>query len=78
MRRDHQPIHEDTETTDYTFHFQISNGGARRGCSVKVQAPNFHYATKFFRQNWQIIEVMAREELANGSQEDGKIRLVVP
>jgi hypothetical protein len=36
--RDHQPIHEDTETTDYTFHFQISNGGGRQACSVKVQA----------------------------------------
>ena len=78
MRRDHQPIHEDMGTTDYTFHFQISNGGGRRACSVKVQAPNIHDAKKFFRQNWQIIEVMAREDLANGSREDGEIRLLVP
>jgi hypothetical protein len=41
-----------------------------------VQAPNIHDATKFFRQNWQIIEVMAREDLAN--REDREIRLVVP
>ena len=78
MRRDHQPIHEDTETTDYTFHFQISNGGGRRACSIKVQAPNIHDATKFFRQKWQIIEAMAREDMANKSREDGEIRLVVP
>jgi acyl dehydratase len=78
VRRDHQPIHVDTETTDYTFHFQISNGGGRRACTVKVQAPNIHDATKFFRQNWQIIEVMAHEVLADRSRENGEIRLVVP
>ena len=78
MRRDHQPIHVDTETTDYTFHFQIANGGGRRACTVKVQAPNIHNATKFLRQNWQIIEVMAHEVLADRSRENGEIRLVVP
>jgi len=79
VRRDHQAIHEDMETTDYTFHFQISNGSGRRACSVKVQAPNIRDATKFFRQNWQIIEVMTREDLENrSSREDGEIRLVVP
>ena len=75
MRRDHQPIHEDTETTDFTFHFQISYGGGRRACSVKVQAPDIHEATKFFRQNWQTIELMAREGLANRSRQDGDMRL---
>jgi hypothetical protein len=69
---------EDMGTTYYTFHFQISNGGGRRACSVKVQALNIQDAKKFFRQNWQIIEVMAREDLANGSREDGEIRLLVP
>jgi hypothetical protein len=43
-----------------------------------VQALNIQDAKKFFRQNWQIIEVMAREDLANGSREDGEIRLLVP
>ena len=78
MRRDHQAIHEDMETTDYTFHFQISNGGGRRACTIKVQAPNIHEATKFLRQNWQIIEVMANDVLADRSRENGEIRLVVP
>ena len=78
MRHVHQPIHVDTETTDYTFHFQISNGGGRRACTIKVQAPNIHDATKFLRQNWQNIEVMAHEVLADRSREDGEIRLVVP
>ena len=78
MRHDHQAIDVDTETTDYPFHFQISNGGGRRACTVKVQAPNIHDATKFLRQNWQIIEVMAHDVLADRSREDGEIRLAVP
>jgi hypothetical protein len=78
VRRDHQPIDVDTETTDYTFHFQISNGRGRRACTVKVQAPNIHDATKFFRENWQNIEVMAHQVLADRSREDREIRLVVP
>jgi hypothetical protein len=68
MRRDHRSIPEDR--ADYTFHFQISNGGGRQACSVRVQAPNIHEATKFFQQNWQSIEMMAREGLANRSRED--------
>ena len=71
MRRDQQPIHEETKTTDYTFHFQISNGGGRQACSVKVEAPSIHEATRFFQQNWQNIELMARERLANRSYENG-------
>jgi hypothetical protein len=76
MRRDDQPIRHDGETTGYTFNFQISSSGGRRACSVKVQAPNIHDATRFFRQNWPMIETMAREGLAAGSR-DG-IRLDVP
>jgi hypothetical protein len=56
MRRDDQPIRHDGETTGYTFNFQISSSGGRRACSVKVQAPNIHDATRFFRQNWPMIE----------------------
>jgi hypothetical protein len=41
-----------------------------------VQAQNIHDATRFFRQNWPMIETMAREGLAGGSR-DG-IRLNVP
>jgi hypothetical protein len=41
-----------------------------------VQAQNIHDATRFFRQNWPMIETMAREGLAAGSQ-DG-IRLDMP
>jgi hypothetical protein len=76
MRRDTQPINEDTETTGYTFNFQISNSGGRQACSVRVQAQNIHDATRFFRQNWPMIETMAREGLADGPQD--RIELAVP
>jgi hypothetical protein len=75
MRRDNQPIRQDAGTTGYTFNFQISSSGGRQACSVKVQADNIHDATSFFRQNWPMIENMAREGLAAGSR-DG-IRLDV-
>ena len=48
------------------LNFQISSSRGRQGCSVKVQAQNFQDATHFIRQNWPIIETMAREELAKG------------
>jgi hypothetical protein len=75
MRLEAQPIHEDTGATGYTFHFQISNSGRRQACSVKVQAETLHDATMFFRQNWPMIETMARNGLANGLQ--GRIQLAV-
>ena len=78
MRRDHQPIETDSDTTGYTFHFQISNRGGRQACSVKVQASNIQDATMFFRQNWATIELMARDGLTGGSRNSGRIRLIAP
>jgi hypothetical protein len=77
MRRDDQPLKDDAETTGYTFHFQISNGGGRKACSVEVQAPSMQDATEFFRQNWPTIETMARDGLAD-TADDSRIKLVVP
>jgi hypothetical protein len=37
-----------------------------------VQAPNIHDATTFFRQNWPMIESMAREGLASRSGGDDR------
>jgi hypothetical protein len=78
MRRECQPIDNDAETVAYTFHFQISDRGARQACSVKVQATNFSDATAFFRQNWPMIETMARDRLANKCSDDRSIKLAVP
>jgi hypothetical protein len=78
MRRERQPTNKVTETIAYTFHFQITNRGGRQGCSVKVQAPNIHDATTFFRQNWPMIESMARDGLVSRSDDDRTIELVMP
>jgi hypothetical protein len=61
MRRDDEPIKEDSEAVGFIFHFQITNGVGRKACSIRVQAHNYHDATMVVRQNWPTIELMARE-----------------
>jgi hypothetical protein len=78
MRRERQPTNEGAETIAYTFHFQIAIKGARQACSVSVRAPNIHEATTFFRQNWPMIESMARDGLASKPGDDRKIKLAMP
>ena len=78
MRRERRATSEDAGTITYTFHFQITNKGGRQACSVKVQAPNIHDATTFFRQNWPMIETMARDGLASRPGDDRTIELAVP
>ena len=78
MRRERRPSNEDAQTIAYTFHFQITNNGGRQACSMNVQAPNMHDATTFFRQNWLMIESMARDSLANRFHDNGIIKLAVP
>jgi hypothetical protein len=78
MRRERRATSEDAETLTYTFHFQITNKGGRQACSVKVQAPNIHDATTFFRQNWPMIESMARDGLVSKSGDDRTIKLAMP
>ena len=70
MRRERRAICENAETLTYTFHFQITNKGGRQACSVKAQAPNIHDATTFFRQNWPMIETMARDGLISRSGDE--------
>ena len=78
MRRERRAICENAETLTYTFHFQITNKGGRQACSVKVQAPNIHDATTFFRQNWPMIATMARDGLISRSGDDRTIDLAMP
>ncbi len=77
MRRDDQPIKEESEAVSFNFHFQITNGAGREACSVRVNAHNYHDATNFFRQNWPTIELMARETLA-AAADGAEIRLLMP
>jgi len=62
----------------YSFFFQIANGGERRACCVKVDAPSMQEASVLFREKWPVIEEMARDGVKDGVIEDGVITLVMP
>ena len=68
----------DGESVGYTFFFQIANDGGRRACCVKVDASNIHEASALFRQNWPVIESMARNGINSRGIGDGVITLVMP
>jgi hypothetical protein len=78
MGREKQPVNDDAEATDYTFHFQISSDGGRRACTVQVFAQDFQEAAVLVRKNWQTIESMARNRLANKFDNDARVRLEIP
>jgi len=78
MRRGCRPASEDAETTAYTFHFQITSNGGRQACSVKVEAQSISDATALLRENWPMIESMARDRLVGPSGDDRTIRLAMP
>jgi hypothetical protein len=78
MRRERRATTDGVETTTYTFHFQLSNKGGRQACSVKVEAPNIHDATTFFRQNWPMIESIARLGLVSTAGDERTITLATP
>jgi hypothetical protein len=81
MRRDDPSLNSDNATTGYTFHFQISNGGSRKACSVRVQAPSHRDhrdAAEFVRHNWPTIEAMARENMARCPGGDRMVEIDMP
>jgi len=75
MRREYRPADEDAGTTAYTFHFQITNNGGRQACSVKVEAHSISDATTFLRDNWPMIESLARDRMVGGSSDDRTISI---
>jgi hypothetical protein len=62
---------------DQTIFFQIANGNGRQACSLKTKFPTQQQASRYLRQNWNRIEQMARDCLAKGSLEEGRINLVM-
>jgi hypothetical protein len=78
MRQERMPIGGDGESVGYTFFFQIANDGGRRACCVKVDAVNIREAAALFRQNWPVIESMARNGIDGSRIGDGVITLVMP
>ena len=78
MRKERSLISGDGESVGYTFFFQIANDGGRRACCVKVDASNIQEASALFRQNWSVIESMARDGIDGQGIGDGVITLVMP
>ena len=78
MRQQRTPDNGVGETVGYTFFFQIANDGCRRACCVKVDAENIEKASALFRENWSVIEGMARDEIRTSTADDGVITIVMP
>jgi hypothetical protein len=76
MRNRPEPIpqvHQDRQTVS----FQISDGNARQSCILQTKFSTGVQARKYLMANWPIVERMARQALANGTFEDGRIKLVM-
>ncbi len=78
MRKEQLPTANDGETAGFTFFFQIASKGRRQACSIRVEAQNIREATAVFRQNWSLIETMARDEITTKPDGDGTMTLVMP
>jgi hypothetical protein len=71
------PTEQELEEGPQTVFFQIANGNTRQACSVKTKFPTQQQASRYLRQNWNKIEKIARDCLASGTFEDGRIKLVM-
>jgi hypothetical protein len=75
--RNRSPTPRDLDQGQQTVFFQTANGNARQSCSVKTKFTTQQQASRYLRQHWSEIERMARDCLANGTVEDGQIKLVM-
>ena len=75
--RNNLPTEQEREEGPRTVFFQIANGNARQACCLKTKFATQQQASRYLRQNWVKIEKMARDCLANGIIENGRIKLVM-
>lgn len=75
--RSSRPTNTQIRRGEETVFFQIANGTARQTCSLKTKFPTQQQASRYLLQNWNKIHEMARDCLANGRLEDGRINLVM-
>jgi hypothetical protein len=71
------PTNAEIREGNQTVFFQIANGNSRQACSVKTKFSTQQEASRYLRQNWNKIEQMARDCLARGLLEEGRIDLVM-
>lgn len=77
MRKLPKPTEQEINEGPQTVSFQIANGNARQGCILQTNFPTKLQAQKYLLTNWPTIEKMARDALAAGTFEGGKIRLAM-
>jgi hypothetical protein len=77
MRQGRISMDDNGQGAGYTFFFQIADNGERRACCVRVEAPDMQEASALFRENWTVIESMARDGIRTGVVHDGVITLVM-
>ena len=77
MRKLPKPTEQEINEGPQTVSFQIANGNARQGCILQTNFPTKVQAQKYLLTNWPIIEKMARNALATGVFEEGRIKLVM-
>jgi hypothetical protein len=75
--RNRTPTPREIGEGQQTIFFQIANGNARQSCSVRTKFTTQQQASRYLRQNWNKIEKMARDRLAEGATEDGQVKLVM-
>ena len=75
--RKRSPTETETLKGNQTVFFQIASGNRRQACSVKTKFLTQQQASRYLRQNWTKIEQMARDCLAKGSLEEGRINLIM-
>ena len=77
MRLVAKPTEQEIIEGPQAVSFQIANGNERQRCILQTDLPTKALAQKYLLTNWLVIEKMARVALANGTVEDGQIKLVV-
>ncbi|WP_407147823.1 hypothetical protein [Bradyrhizobium sp. ORS 86] len=65
------------ESSGFVFHFQLASNGARRACSLTIQAESANEATRIFRENWTTIETMARDGVSAGTVSSTQVCLAM-
>ena len=75
--RNSLPTEQEREEGPQTTFFQIANGNARQACCLKTKFATQQKASRYLRQDWNKIEKMAGNCLANGTFENGQIKLVM-
>ncbi|MGY4315913.1 hypothetical protein [Bradyrhizobium sp. JR3.5] len=77
MRKLPKPTEQEINEGPQAVSFQIANGNARQDCILQTTFPTKMQAHKYLLANWPAFEKMARDALAAGTIEGGRIKLAM-